>query len=201
LSQAAVVAAALGLARRVGVNGFTMRDLAVELGTTQMAAYHYVKGREELENLLLDEILSGIEVPPVGSGSWHARLRALMENSLSVLRLWSGSGALLLRHRPKRESGRTVSLIGSLLEAGFSDRDAVLAARLLQVWCWGELGLREYLDGNPVPADLLDAAPESLAAVGEISEDDVTAFALDVIVEGLRVRLGCTSAAVDDVEG
>jgi AcrR family transcriptional regulator len=190
-----VVAAALRLARRLGVKGFSMRDLAAELGTTQMAAYHYVKGRAELETLLLDEILSEIKAPPAEAGSWHERLRVLVQDSVSVLRSWTGSSALLLRQRPQRRSDQVVSLIGILHDAGFTYRDSVLAARLLQVWCWGELEVREYLDENPVPAHLLDAPAESLAGLKAISEDDVTAFALDVMLEGLRARLARTESA------
>jgi len=201
LSRDAVISAALRLARRVGLDGFTMRDLAAELGTTQMAAYHYVRSRGGLETLLLDEILAGVDVPPANAGSWHERLRGLTENSLAVLRSWTGSGPLLLRHRPRRKAEHIAALIAVLRDAGFTERDAVLAARLIQVWCWGELSVREYLDGKPVETGTPAAGPSKRPVARlEISEDEVTEFALDVMLEGLRARLARTTTGAGSGE-
>src|ERR1700754_63657 len=95
LNRDAILSAALDLARRTGLDGFSMRDLAAELGTTQMAAYHYVKSRDELLTLLVDEILCFVRYPGPEDGTWDERLRIFVESCLDVLGPWADSGSVL----------------------------------------------------------------------------------------------------------
>lgn len=52
-----IVAASFAIADADGLDGLTMRRLAVELGVTPMAVYHHVANKEQLLDLLVDESL------------------------------------------------------------------------------------------------------------------------------------------------
>src|SRR5436190_3495185 len=74
LSQERIIAAALRVAKRVGFDRLTMRALAEELGVTPMAAYYYVKSKEELLELVADSVAAA--EPPLPAGlPWDEQLK------------------------------------------------------------------------------------------------------------------------------
>ena len=190
LSRDVILCAALDLAKRTGLDGFSMRDLAAELGVTQMAAYHYVKSREELLTLLVDEILRGVRFPGPEDGTWDERVRIFVESCLDVLTPWRDSGSVLMRVRPPRAFDVVVSLVQVLREAGFTDRDAILGARMVRVWAWGELSVRQQGE-HRLLANITPRAEEMLDTARRegIGESDIAAFTIDVMIDGLRARL------------
>src|SRR4051812_7812961 len=69
-----IVAAALRLTKRQGLNNLSMRSLADELGVTPMATYYYVHNKTELVDLVLEAVMSDVKVPDPSSGSWSERM-------------------------------------------------------------------------------------------------------------------------------
>ena len=159
-----------------------------------MAAYHYVKSRDELLTLLVDEILRFVRYPGPEDGTWDERLRVFVESCLDVLGPWADSGSVLTRVRPPRAFDVIVWIAQVLREAGFSDRDAILGARMLRVWAWGELSVRQHGE-HALLANITPGAEEMLETARRegIGESDFTAFTLDVMLDGLRARLRHTS--------
>ena len=77
ITREEVVDAALRLATRVGLDRFTMTQLADELGVAPMTAYYHVANRTELVKLVVEELLHRIEIPEPDAGPWDRRLKAL----------------------------------------------------------------------------------------------------------------------------
>lgn len=75
LSREAIVAAAGTIVAHDGVEGLTMRRVADELGSSPMAIYRHVRGKDELLVLLLDELAGALTRPRLPREP-HARLLA-----------------------------------------------------------------------------------------------------------------------------
>lgn len=84
------------LAKRVGVNRVTMRELAAEAGTAPSSVYYHVRDKRELLDLLIESVLAQIEIPQ--GGDWVTRLIALYTNAWHVLVEVPGIAGLLQDH-------------------------------------------------------------------------------------------------------
>lgn len=86
LTRHTVVAQALALADREGLEAVTIRRLADQLMVTPMGMYWHVKDRDELLTAMSEQLLA--EVIPAGDPEqpWHERLRAMVVALLDVLR-------------------------------------------------------------------------------------------------------------------
>ena len=83
LNRGTIVAAAIDLADRRGLDAVTMRGVAAELDSTAAALYRHVKNREELVDLVRDEVLA--DRPQVSpTGDWRADLRAVAHSLLKL---------------------------------------------------------------------------------------------------------------------
>ncbi|SNY37334.1 TetR/AcrR family transcriptional regulator [Paractinoplanes atraurantiacus] len=65
-SRAEVTAAAIALADREGLAAVSMRRVAAELGTGAASLYRYVDSRDDLLDLMTDEVAAAYELPPPG---------------------------------------------------------------------------------------------------------------------------------------
>ena len=63
LTREGIVDAALVVLDREGLDGFSMRAVAEELGTGAGSLYWHVRGKEELLNLMVDRVIGTLEVP------------------------------------------------------------------------------------------------------------------------------------------
>jgi AcrR family transcriptional regulator len=64
LSRGRIVAAALALVERDGLEAFSMRKLGAELGREAMSLYHFFPSKRHLVDALVDEAIASIEFPP-----------------------------------------------------------------------------------------------------------------------------------------
>ena len=62
LDRSSIVRASILLIDRDGLESFSLRKLARHLGAGNMSVYYYVKDRDELLALVLDEVLGGIDL-------------------------------------------------------------------------------------------------------------------------------------------
>jgi AcrR family transcriptional regulator len=72
-----IVDAAVRLADAEGLEAVSMRRLAEELGVGTMTPYSYVADKDELLDLMLDEVSREMLVPEPLPGDWRAALRAI----------------------------------------------------------------------------------------------------------------------------
>jgi TetR/AcrR family transcriptional regulator, tetracycline repressor protein len=185
LSESTVVAAALRVAERDGIDGLTMRALASELGVTQMAPYYYFASKDDLLSRLLDGILASLDVPEPGSGPWDQLLRKLMFTELRELAKYRGIGHVwATRNASPTFLATTRAYIDILTEGGFSTEDAFMAFDLIQSQLVGRLLLLDRL------RERKDRRVNRLLglSIPEKHFEDYATFTVDVIVNGLKLR-------------
>ena len=74
LSKQRVVAEAIRLADREGVDELSMRRLADDLGAGVMSLYYYVANKEQLLDAMIDVVFEEIELPPEET-DWKTAMR------------------------------------------------------------------------------------------------------------------------------
>lgn len=88
LNREVVVAAALGVLRAEGIDALSMRRVATELGTGAASLYAHIAHKEELLDLVLDEVLGEIDVPEADGARWREQITAF----------WTSFHAALVRN-------------------------------------------------------------------------------------------------------
>jgi AcrR family transcriptional regulator len=73
-SRAKITEAAVRIADAEGLEAATMRRIAAELGAGAMSLYRYVPSREDLVDLMADQVMGEIDVTGMPSGDWRADL-------------------------------------------------------------------------------------------------------------------------------
>ena len=84
LTRERVIAAALALIDRDGMEGLSMRRLAAELGVEAMSLYHHVRDKSEVVDGVVALVLEQIVVPE--GGSWDERATSLAHELRRVVR-------------------------------------------------------------------------------------------------------------------
>jgi AcrR family transcriptional regulator len=72
-----LVDVAIGIADRDGLEGLTMRRLAADAGTGTTTLYRYMRGREELLELMADAAYASHDLPDQLSGDWRTDVSVL----------------------------------------------------------------------------------------------------------------------------
>jgi AcrR family transcriptional regulator len=85
LSLEAIVAAAVEELDEAGVAGLSMRKVAARLGTGAASLYAYVSGKEELLELVFDELVGQVELPEPDPERWRVQLTAMLTEFHGVL--------------------------------------------------------------------------------------------------------------------
>jgi len=88
LTRQRVLAAAVHLADREGIDAVSMRRLGQEVGVEAMSLYTHVRDKEDLLGGMVDSVVAEIGLPPAGA-DWKPSLRR------TVL----GAREVILRHR------------------------------------------------------------------------------------------------------
>jgi AcrR family transcriptional regulator len=129
LSRGRIVAAAVKILDRHGVEGLSMRTLADELHTAATSLYRHVHNKGELLDLTVDALMAEVALPPADI-EWKAGLRTVSLNFRAVL--LNHKGAAALRGGRLAIGPNTLRLMewvcSKLLAAGFSEDEAAAAA-------------------------------------------------------------------------
>lgn len=142
LDRARVVASLSNLARRVGVQGVTMRELAVELGAAVPSVYYHVPGKRAALDLLAESVLDDIPVP--ATGPWDARLVELYCAAREVILSVPGIAGILQSSGGGESARRLDKLSRSLLaEAGLTKAAAGATHSVLYTYLLGSISLEE----------------------------------------------------------
>jgi len=154
-----VLYGAVAVADTGGVGGLTIRSLADHLGVKPMSVYHYVAGKEEILDGIVDVVFSEIELPTAG-GDWREEIRRRAGSARSVLRRhpWA-IGLLESRTMPGPATLRHHdAVIGTLRAAGFTVEMSAHAYALIDSYTYG-FALQE--------AALPFQGPETVSGVAE----------------------------------
>ena len=204
LSKQRVVAEAIRLADREGVDGLSMRRLAGVLGAGAMSLYHYVASKDELLDAMIDIVFAEIELPS-DEGDWKLALRRRADSARQVLARhpWA-IGLMESRTSPGHANLRHhEAVIACLRRAGFSVAMATHANWLLDSYVYGYAlqvvslpfdsadELADMVEGvylPQLPADEFPYLNESAAALVATGYDpaDEFGFGLDLILDALE---------------
>ena len=138
LSKERVLGAAVALAARDGIESLTMRKLADELGAGAMSLYHYVPGKEQLLDGMVDIVFSEIELPSTDV-DWKSAMRRRAISTREVLNRhrWA-VGLMESRATPGPASLRLHdAVLGCLREGGFSIEMTIQAYSVQDAYIYG----------------------------------------------------------------
>ena len=194
LTQEMVIAAARRLAEG-GPEALTMGALAEALGVTPMAAYRHVANKDELIALVLEDVVSEVEVPAADSGPWQERLRLFHRRINLALNKYPG--LLFKGHSSfKRGIEQLETYLTILIEAGFDEETAAKAYTGLYYLAIGTVSNAVHYPDSPSPAarTLSAEAPLPVTArvapiAAQIDTADYHDFALDAYIAGLEALL------------
>ncbi|HTQ16672.1 TetR/AcrR family transcriptional regulator C-terminal domain-containing protein [Mycobacterium sp.] len=142
LDRAQVVASLHSLARRIGVQRVTMRELAAELGAAVPSVYYHVPGKQAALDLLAESVLANIPIPE--AGPWDARLVELYCTAREVILGVPGVAGLLQTSGGGEHSRRLDRVSRSLLaEAGLGKAAVAAAHSVLYTYLLGSVSLEE----------------------------------------------------------
>lgn len=172
LDRAQVVRALHNLARRVGAQRVTMRELAAELGVAVPSVYYHVPGKQAALDLLAESLLAAIPLP--GTGPWDVRLIELYCAAREVILRVPGAAGLLQTRTAGESARRLDHLSRSLLaEAGLAKAPAAAAHTVLYTYVLGSVSLEESRSVTQAGRDTRQAAARFRSG-------------LDVIIAGIR---------------
>lgn len=204
LSAARVLAGAIELADRIGIERLTMRKLATELDVRPMTIYHHVPNKAAILDGMVDLVFSEIDRPSRGT-DWKTamRRRSLSAREALARHPWAvplmesrtAPGPETLRHHD--------AVIGCLRRGGFSIELTAHAYALIDSYIYG-FALQEAnlpATGGQQMADLAEAIIEPLPTgeyphLTELATEHVLQpgydfgaefkFGLDLILDGLE---------------
>jgi AcrR family transcriptional regulator len=206
LSSARVLQAAVARADEAGLEAFSMRGLAQELGVVPMALYKHVANKDELLDGMVDIVFSEIELPS-GDLGWRSAMRRRAISTREALKRHGWAiGMMESRHPGPANLRNHNTVMGCLRTAGFAFEMAVHAYSVQDAYIYG-FALQERDLGFETPDSAGEAAQRRAETIGalddypylaEIAEklpgtgydNDVEfAWGLDLILDGLdRLR-------------
>jgi AcrR family transcriptional regulator len=133
--------AALAVLERAGPAGLTMRAVAAELGTGTMSLYRYVRGREQVEALVLDRVLDAVDTETPPGTPWADRIALLAERVRATVGDHPAVVPLLLtnRHRAPGTIRWGEAVMGALGDAGLAGGERVVAFRAVVSYVLGAI--------------------------------------------------------------
>ncbi|WP_426507865.1 TetR/AcrR family transcriptional regulator C-terminal domain-containing protein [Dactylosporangium sp. McL0621] len=139
LTREAVVACAVGLADREGLEAVSVRRVAAELSARPMSLYSFFKRKDDLVDLMVDHVLGEMLVDEVPGGDWRTALKAVLHRQLQVGRrhLWimGQFGARApIGPNAARHAEQSLAAIAGL---GLPGERAVRLLRAVDTYLWG----------------------------------------------------------------
>jgi AcrR family transcriptional regulator len=133
LTRQRVVTEALAVIAQDGIPALTMRSLAARLGVVPGALYHHVRNKQQLHDLVLDNVLAEVDVHLDPSQPWPQQLKVLAHRLRQVLEAHPGIAGILKTRDPLGPHSLALAeaFLSPLQAAGFADRQAGLAFFLL----------------------------------------------------------------------
>ena len=199
LSRDAIVAVALDLLTREGLEGMSLRKVAAALETGPASLYVYVENLQELRAFVLDRALAGVVTAGSPRHDWRRRLAALLESYITVLVRSPGLAQLAMTTIAVGPNAlRFVeALLGLLDEGGVAPPTAAWAVDLISLCATAVAAEQSQRDGTTDPLGPIGHALEAVSAnehprIHALREHllsgagpDRFAWALDVLLNGI----------------
>lgn len=207
LTKPAIVQSAMKLLHEGGVAQLTIRRVAKLLGVKSASLYWHVSNKEELLQLVADEICSRIPVPDA-SLPWQHRVVELAWAYRRRLGSVLDAAEILLRTAPQTPARWQLieTVLSMLRSAGFSDAESVMMGSMLNDFVISFVLNEQHLaeqrravgkderEANPDDdSDLLADRPKSLEDADQHLRLDAPdarfEFELDTLVRGMEAKL------------
>jgi AcrR family transcriptional regulator len=200
LSRDKILASAVRLADRDGLDAVTMRRLGQSLGVEAMSLYKHVANKDAILDGLLEHVLAEVELPQPG-GDWEAELRraAISMHDALTGHPWACGLVMAPASSPNALGARIryiEALLRTLREAGFTPTQAYYGYHALDSHA---VGFTMWELGHAVPDDAVveplvrqiesGAYPYLLEHARQHETDHPQSsfeFGLDLIFDGLR---------------
>jgi AcrR family transcriptional regulator len=192
-------------ARRIaetGIPNLSMTSLSSALGVTPMAIYRHVRNKQDLMALVLDDVLSEVDVPGRAEGDWAARLRVFQRDVTAALNRLPGLSDVLYEVSPTWNASRLMEgYFDILLDSGLAERDVIGAYTTLYYLAVGALSsdnarrLRS-LPSSPAanirdyPSDLL---PKMAQLASNVGDDELHAWGVEAVISRIAASTGQVS--------
>lgn len=207
LSRDEIVAAAIRLADRDGLDALSMRRLGTELGAGATSLYWHVKNRDQLEDLMLDSLIGEVMDDLVPAEGWRDQL-AELARALRRALLRHRNIAPLLGERPTLgphalDAAETVMAV--MFAAGFDARTTSLASGALINYASGFALFESKAPGgadSPEAQAMADAVMAYFRALPvdryptlmqiakqDVTEDEQFEYGLQRFLDGLEADL------------
>lgn len=199
LSRQRVVAAALDIVDRNGVESLTMRALGRELGVDPMAAYYHVPNKEAILDGVVEAVWAELELPDPSDDSWQTQLADVARSIRTTLSRHPNALPIMATRPNLSTPGFRVvdHTFGILLGAGLPPREALEFVNAAAEYLLGH-ALTETARALPEGDDQIvgavsdadqDHAMPNLRQV--MSDTDLSEVTTDSIFEaGLRALIG-----------
>jgi AcrR family transcriptional regulator len=212
LSEDAIVAAALRIARDEGFDSVTMRRVATELDTGAASLYVYVANRKDLLLAMLDRALGTVQLIEPEPTRWRAQVHDLLDGWRQSLEAYPGLAAA---HPVEPLTSTNVlrgleNLLGLLLAGGITPQDAAWACDILSLMVTATAaeadarraaGQMAGAELDDVVAELrttfaglpADRFPHIVAHASELVSGEAISrfrFGIDTFLDGLLARSG-----------
>lgn len=207
LTKEAIVEAALKVLDRAGLDGFSMRSVAEELGTGAGSLYWHVRGKEDLFNQMVDRVIGELEVPDPDPSRWQELMKELARQMRGLLKRYRDIARLTLGRIPLGPNAIEANerILAILREGGVPDRTAAWVVDLMSLFVGAfafeeSLGLASPTGENLPPEKVVEMIgayfrslpperfPNTFAVLPYLTAGDVDErfeFGLDVLVRGL----------------
>jgi AcrR family transcriptional regulator len=208
LSRDRVLATAVALADRHGLESLSMRKLADELGAGAMSLYHHVPNKEQLLDGMVDIVFGEIE-PPSLELDWRTAMRRRALSTRAVLNRHRWAVGLMEGRMNPGPAGIRIreAILGCLREAGFSVEMTIQAYSVQDAYIYG-FALQERSLPFESAEESTAVAEETTQHVADLAKDfpylaevvaghvatvgyDFTAafeYGLDLILDALEAR-------------
>lgn len=209
-----IVQTALQLLDQVGLDGLTMRRLADNLGIKAASLYWHVQDKDELIVLLANALCGSLKAPDPAL-SWREQLARFADEYRQTLLSHRDAARVMLLSGPPSGANRldlVEMLLGMLLKAGFSAKDAAFSSFLLNDYVttfvmeetrYVSVSIEEGAGETPeaTGANWIDTLPPdrypSILALAphwiNVNMDEQFQFGVEVLLDGLEKRLKATS--------
>jgi len=208
ITRDAIVDAALRVLDREGMDGLSMRQVAVELGTGAASLYWHVRNKEHLLQLLFERATEDVVLPEPDPSRWQEQVKQLGRDMLATMKKHRDIARLSLGRIP---AGPTIAmytewLFSLLRPVGIPDRVIAYLADFAGLYI-GAYAFEESLGlfsptGEDLPPEQIvamlrdytmslpaDRFPNTLSAVDQLfggTPEDRFEFGLDLIVRALE---------------
>jgi AcrR family transcriptional regulator len=132
LTRDRIIAGALTLIEREGLDAFSTRKLGAALGVEAMALYHHFPSKEELLDALAEHLLTLVDLPPE-TLSWRGWLKQVARNYRRMALKHPNTFPILVtrRYRAHGSFAFFEANLRVLTAAGFSIREALRLTRTI----------------------------------------------------------------------